>query len=196
MKRSHRVRVKSLIVGLVCGSGAICGGCNTEHLGVPGPGAVGGVLVSYGTSAIPHGPRVTFVNDSAMTISIRYWSGRRDTTAPRGVADLRTDEEMSLRALPGEFFITQAGRSWWPTSMSDGVVYARIEVEALDGLKRGPIWLELEQPQPFTFSATGDSPESLEFKRFGGGAIVPLARDRWIDGNNGPFPVYDDVASR
>lgn len=181
---------------LAAASGACCvTGCHTEHLGVPGPGIVSAVALDYAATALPHGPRVTFVNESNLTISIRYWSGRRDTSAPRGVADLRTSEHQNIRATPGDFFITQMGRSWWPTSMSDAVIYARLDATDANGGTRGPIWIELEQPQPYKFAAKGDSLESLELRRFGGGAISPMPRDLWIDGNNGPLPVYETSLS-
>lgn len=194
MKTAHMCQTRRTIATLAA-AGLALAACQTEHLGVPGPGVVSGLALNYAATAMPHGPRVTFVNESAMTITIRYWSGRRDTTAPRGVADLRTGDDMHLRAAPGDFFITQAGRSWWPTGMSDAVVYARIDAEMETGEQRGPIWIELEQPQPFTFVARGDSLDALEFERHGGGAITPLPRDQWIDGHNGPFPVYNEIAA-
>ncbi len=174
----------------------LLGGCHLSYHVVPVAGSAVGVGVSYATTSLAHGPRVTFVNDSSLTISVRYWSGRRDTTAPRGVADIRTGEDMNITAQPGEFAITQVGRPWWPTSMSDGVVYACVEAEAADGSRRGPMWIELEQPGPFKFSVVGDSVDGLELKRFGGGAIVALPRDQWMAGNNGPFPVNDELAAK
>lgn len=194
--RNFPVLLKPVIVlASALSAGLVSSGCTTAHAFVPVAGAVTGVAVSYTASSISHGPRVSFVNDSNFTVSIRYWCGKRDSSAAHGVADVRTDDHMNIRALPGDFFITQVGRPWWPTSMSDAVIYARVETEAADGTRAGPIWLELEQPQPFKFSASGCSAESLVFKRFGGGKIVPLAPDRWIDGNNGPFPLDHELAA-
>lgn len=189
-------RIHPVLTLIACAAAMPLGGCYLTQTTVPVWGSIIGTSVGYAANKVPAGPRVTFVNESSLTLNVRYWSGRRDTTAPAGVADIRTGDDMAFRALPGDFFITQAGRAWWPTSMSDAIIRAQIEIESTDGERRGPIWIELEQPQPYKFTATGDSIETLEFRRYGGGAIVPVPRDQWIDGHNGPFPVDDDFALR
>ncbi len=175
------------ITSVVIGTSGLLFGCGVWHPTIPATAPVAALATTYGTTAMAHGPRATFVNESTLTLTVRYWSGRRDSTAPGGVADIRTDDAMAFTAKPGEFFITQTGRPWWPTSMTDAVVRARIDIE---GSNREPIWLELEQPGPFKIAAVGCCEESLEFRRFGGGPISAVPRDQWIDGNNGPFPVY------
>lgn len=197
---NDRIKARSagrvLVALLGCAAALPLSGCDLTQTTVPVRGAIIGTTLAYVANTIPAGPRVTFVNESALTLHVRYWSGRRDTTAPAGVADIRTGDDMAFRALPGDFFITQAGRAWWPTSMSDAVIRARIEIESPEGEHHAPIWIELEQPRPFKFTATGDSVETLEFRRYGGGAIVPVPRDQWIDGHNGPFPVDGELAAK
>lgn len=190
-----RMRVAMLAaVGL--GALAGLGGCSLPiaplyFSAVSTVGAMGGTQAGL---AMSNGPRATFVNDSAMPISVRYWVGRRDTTAHAGVADIRTADDLAFTAKPGEFFITQLGRPWWVTGMSDAVVRVRLEAWRADGESAGVTWLQLDQPQPFTFAAAGESAEDLEFRRFGGGAMAPLPSDQWIDSHHGPFPVDQDLA--
>lgn len=157
----------------------------------------GSVIIGGAAGAIPAGPRIFFVNDSEMDLKIRYWVGKRDTVAAGGITDIRTGDDMAFTARPGDFFITQAGRSYWLTGHSDAVVRVRIDPPPLEnGEPAEPIWIQLDQPHPYRFSATGCSRECLAFHRFGGGGITPLPRDLWIDDNNGPFPVDRDLAVR
>lgn len=188
------VLVSLLVVGGAALSASLAG-CTSAHLIVPAAGAGLGLGLDYACSMIPAGPRVTFINDSSVPMRLRYWVGRRDTTAPGGVADIRTGEDMAFTASPGEFFITQCGRSWWVTSMTDAIIRVRIDLLPDDGAHQ-PIWLQLDQPQPYKWRAVGESAEALAFERFGGGGLSPLPRDMWIDGNNGPFPVDKDLAVR
>jgi hypothetical protein len=170
-------------------------GCTTVPLfNIITPGVGGGIITHHAAASQPQGPRVTFVNDSKVPLSVRYWVGRRDSTAPRGVADIRTDEGFAFTTAPGEFAITQVGRPWWPTSNADAVVRARI---APADESREPVWLDVQQPGPYLFNATGDTFDSIAFGRFGGGgALAPLPRDEWIASNRGPFPVRADLAVR
>lgn len=171
------------VLGLLTLLSAV-GGCNVI---VPLTGATAGPGIYYASTAMSHGPRAQFVNDSAVPMNVRYWVGRRDITAPGGVADIRTDEEMAFTAQPGDHFITQLGRPFWPTSNADAVVWVRLDVGEHGAVE--PIWFELEQPGPYTVRASGDLPANLVFERAGDAAISPLPRDRWIASNNGPFPV-------
>lgn len=187
MKR-HRI----MLAGL--SAAALLPGCTTVvTFNILAPGLAGSQIGMYAAASQKQGPRVTFVNDSAVALKVRYWVGRRDTTAPGGVADIRTDDHLAFTASPGEFAITQVGRPWLLTSMADSVV--RVRIEPADE-SRGPVWMNLQQPGPFKFNATGDSFDTLAFNRFGGGDLSPLPREEWFDGNNGPFPVRTDLAAR
>lgn len=186
---THRQPTTFKAASLLLLSAGVLSGCYTEQLLYVGGAVPTGTAVQYAASAFPHGPRAQFVNDSAVPLRVRYWVGRRDIFAPAGVTDIRTDDDLSFEAQPGDHFITQLGRKFWPSSMNDAVVRVRIDPVLESGEPQDPIWFQLEQPQPFVFSATGDNAESLVFNRFGGGAITALPRELWIDGNNGPFPV-------
>jgi hypothetical protein len=193
------------IGGGTCGTGIaalaalLLGGCSLPMAPILfyNPAAVASARIGgYGTAGIPSGPRVSFRNESAVEMRVRYWVGKRDTTAPGGVADIRTRDDMAIHVKPGDLWVTQAGRPFWPTGMKDAVVWARIDTTDEHGEARQPIWLHLEQPQPYRWSATGCCVESLAFHRHGGGGITPVPRDQWIDANDGPFPVYASAAGR
>lgn len=183
---------RRIFVGLMVFAPAVLSGCVTAPFLAPVvPEAV---AAYYLTASQPQGPRSQFVNESEVRLQVRYWVGRRDITAPRGVADVRTDEEFSFTAGPGEHFIVQLGRHFWTVSNADAVV--TVEVRPLDseGLPKGPVWFRLEQPGPYIVAARGESVDDLSFHRFGGGSISPLPAEEWFDGNNGPFPVRHDEA--
>lgn len=192
MKRDTLVRI-----AIASGVAAWLAGCGTTvPLNVLAPGVGGAVTASYAAASQPQGPRVTFVNDSTMPLVVRYWVGWRDTSVAGGVADIRTDDHMSFTAQPGEFFTTQVGRAWKPTSMADAIVRVRIDTPATGGTAHEPIWIQLEQPQPYTLQAVGGSRDTLVLNRYGGGAITPLERGLWIDDNFGPFPVVVSSSAR
>jgi hypothetical protein len=176
-------RLRTLVLLALGAAGVLSSGCT---IAVPAI-AQSSWAVHYAATSQPQGPRVTFVNDSQMPLSVRYWVGRRDVSVPGAIADLRTDEHMTFTALPGDQFITQVGRGWWPTSNVDAVVWVR--VDAGDPAAPTTSWFELEQPAPYVLQATGTGPADLAFHRPGSAGLVALPRDRWIGDHNGPFPV-------
>lgn len=181
----HDMNMQRATIGLALLFPAICAGCKAVGFIAP----IAGVSATYVATSISHGPRVQFMNDSAVPLRVRYWVGRRDIMAPGGVADIRTDEGLYLDVRPGDFFITQLGRPFWPTGNSDAVVWARIDTATAQGEPRDPVWLDLVAPGPYVWRATGQDIDSLVFER-DTGTIKPLPPSRWIDGNNGEHPVY------
>lgn len=166
---------------------------------IAGAGFLG--LAYVVTAADPStGPRVTFQNDSEITVQVRYWVGRIDITAPGGVADIRTRSEYALIVEPGEQVTRRLGsRVGWSTSSSDLVVWARLDpgegvilpefetTKLWEGSDQ-PQWFEIARPLPFVWRVVG-SAENLSAMRLGEGELVPLPRDQWIDDNAGEFPV-------
>lgn len=181
--KSFKTRSVALVLAGCC-AGLVLSGCKAS---VPIIGATVGPTIYYTATAFPQGPQVQFVNDSSIPVAVRYWVGRRDVTVAGGVADIRTGDDMTFVAEPGDHFITGLGRSFWPTGNTDGVVWMRVDAGAAGALD--PVWLQLEHPAPYTVRVTGESPSTLVFTRDGEAGMTPLPRDRWIMQHNGPFPV-------
>jgi hypothetical protein len=172
---------------------------------VPPPSWGGGVAVANGPILMKHGPTARVVNTSDDPIVVRYWVARVDVRRPLGLTDMRTDHELQVVIQPGEALRTQLGRRQWPTSMSDAVVWVRVQrideiAEPAPGDFRiatvgDPAWLELQRPGPYDL-AVGDGEVMEE------GAPPPLLvvgtdetigqalpQTMWIEEHDGMFPV-------
>lgn len=163
-------------------------------------------VITVAAFAQKHGPSVRFENRSSVPLRVRYWVGKTDVTAPGGVADIRSRADMAASIPPGESATTQCGRSGWVTANSDAVIRVQIVAEpsgpagdqsdpAPGGVSPAPpaaagaSWYELKLPAPFLIRATEDESGRLVFASAGGGALVPLQPDLWIDDANGELPV-------
>lgn len=181
LRRAARTRTRLLLIAVLCAaSAAALSACAT-----PGPASPGG------------GPKVTFRNDADVPVSIRYWVGRLDIRAPGGVADIRTDKRYAFTADPGQTVTVDVGRATWSTAHADAVIRARAQVGAAEEALP-PQWFELTRPHPYSWRAVGGL-AVITFQRVGvesgapgaargGGRLVELPRELWIESERFGFP--------
>lgn len=180
------------------------------HVGATAPVAVVAAFMQK------HGPMVIVQNDTGAPVEVRYWVGKMDISAPNGVADLRTRDDLLVSVPPGESAMSQLGRSGWVTGNSDAVVRVRFThgltvppsegaEPAGDGSDVFPApagemvstWFELKGPFPAVVRASNADYGTVVFERVAmpmqDRTKVPeltlLPPELWVAEANGQHPV-------
>lgn len=191
---------KSRIALLLLGAAASCvpAGCNAvihpivvaEATSATPFTAFGGPVVGAMAPLFIGGPMLIFQNETTHEVSVRYWIGRVDVTAPGGVADVRTAKSLAFNLEPGKQAVKQTGRNPWPTGTHDAVVRLEAREKLADGTMGESVWWEFTRPAPYTIRVREDSEGKLVWERLGNGQLVEVPPDLRPIGRNGEFPVY------
>lgn len=130
----------------------------------------------------PAGPTIGFRNDTDTFMRVRFYSGDRDPSH-RGGAKLRLAEDMQVRARSR----AQASFThlWEYRSAAETVVRVQVQPAgaSFENAEAAPAeyWFELSPPPPYVVKAVKGS-DGFHFEREGGGTLVGVPREFWLDG--------------
>ena len=184
---------------------AVGAGCSTPS---PPPGAIVFAAPIFGsaaltalaippTVALPHGPTVTVVNRSDVSVKTRIWTARTDVSVPAGYADQQTADRLVFHVEPNQLYYLDAGRKGWVTGMNDALVWIRFEADPDDTQTRPePVWIQFERPGPYKIEVAGTFDRSkpnagLEFYPLEDTSLSPLPRSLWIEEHDGKYAIAD-----